>query len=115
MVTVISPPIEIGGWESLSASVGSLARKEFAMRPDMGRLLIESGRRGDGGPKSCYDKIRRAGEDYENLSSHESMSRHRKQDGNNPGWMDGRTRTARSTSLWLLPTKAGKGLPWRSS
>jgi hypothetical protein len=55
------------------------------MRPDMGRLIIEDGRRGDGGPKTCYDKIRRVGEDYENLPSFESTSRHRKQDSNSQG------------------------------
>ena len=55
------------------------------MRSDMGRLIIEDGRRGDGGPKTCYDKVTRRGEEFENLPSRESMSRHRKQDNNSQG------------------------------
>lgn len=55
------------------------------MRSDMSRLIIEDGCRGNGGPKSCYDKITRPGEDYENFPARESMSRHRKQDGNSQG------------------------------
>jgi len=55
------------------------------VRSDMSRLIIEDGRRGNGGSKSCYDKIRRVGEEFENLPSFESTSRHRKQDGNSSG------------------------------
>lgn len=55
------------------------------MRPDMSRLIIEDGRCGNGGPKTCYDKLTRRGEELENLPSRESMSRHRKQDNNSQG------------------------------
>lgn len=55
------------------------------MRRDMSRLIIEDGRRGRGGPKTMYDKITRRGEEFENLPSHESMSRHRKMHGNSSG------------------------------
>jgi hypothetical protein len=55
------------------------------MRSDMSRLIIEDGRRGDGGAKSCYDKITRPGEGFENFPARESMSRHRKQYCNSQG------------------------------
>jgi hypothetical protein len=55
------------------------------MRPDMGRLIIEDGRHGHGGPATVYDKVRRAGDEYENLPTRESMSRCRKQNQNSIG------------------------------